>query len=148
MTTQKAQAKKLRTVENLILFTFVIVLFAGCAGSDIKQATDEQAQSVFSESEMPESYYVTPASDIPNIPVTKSENNIKPLVQSDVQQPVEPTIDVFTKEPVDLATDDMLTLNSVKLTTPETKIFYFDTNDHTLSAEQRNTLKEHAAHRP
>ena len=44
----------------------------------------------------------------------------------------------------DLATDDMLTLNSVKLTTPETKIFYFDTNDHTLSAEQRNTLKEHA----
>ena len=133
--------KKLRTVENLILLTFPIVLFAGCAGSDVKPVTEGQNQAVLTETSTQGYDYPFPATEIPKISVVETHSN---LHESEIIHNSETSSDVITTEPADSASAPQESVNTAKLTIPESKIFYFDTNVHTLTEDQRKQLQAHA----
>ncbi len=137
-------SKKLRTTENLILITFPVVLFAGCAGSDIKPVETEQTPSTVFRIQTPENNNPAPATELAELTVNEfrgsheklatRESNIDLLSETTISEPVEPDMSSVPQQPV----------NTIVSTIPEQKIFYFDTNVYTLSDDQRALLQAHA----
>lgn len=119
--------RKLRTVENLIMLTFPLVLFAGCAGSDVKPVESETAAMTISEPQHKEIAF--PASETEISQVTPIEPEVSP-VENEIRQ-----------DEIELVQKTVDTENS---TMPGEKIFFFDTDRYTLKEEQRQTLKQHA----
>jgi len=126
--------KKLRTIENLIILTFPVVLFAGCAGSDIKSTSENQIQSSVSQQQSIET--TDPIS-------TTSVSLPESLTISDAEK----TIKSFEMETNENLIDQPVITDEIStdiVTIPEKKIYYFDTNAHVLSDDQRNELQKHA----
>ncbi|WP_455375302.1 OmpA family protein [Kaarinaea lacus] len=134
--------KKLRTVENLILLTFPIVLFAGCAGSDVKPVTEEQNQAVLTETSTQEYDISLPARETPELSVVEIQSN--PDESEILGNNNEATGNVSTPDSVDSSIALQKSIDTAPSTIPEAKIFYFDTNVHTLTDDQRKQLQGHA----
>lgn len=128
--------KKLRTIENLIILTFPVVLFAGCAGSDIKSTSENQIQSSVSQQqsiEITDPISTTSVSLPESLTISDAEKTIKSFEME--------TNENLIDQPV--ITDEISTDTDV-VAIPEKKIYYFDTNAHVLSDDQRNELQKHA----
>ena len=128
---------KLRTIENLILLTFTAVVFAGCAGGDVKPVTAEKQSvpNIFTSQE-------TESAD------TQSEMDTSPksfALTSDDTLNIE-RIEIKEHELTDQPVIEEVSVaqETESLKEPENKLFFFDTNAHLLSDEQKNELKLHA----
>ena len=66
-------AKKLKIIENIILVTFPAVLFAGCAGSDIKPISEEQFKTTYSDQQ--NSDYQNPLLESDSLNVSYNDND-------------------------------------------------------------------------
>lgn len=134
-------SKKLRTIENLILLTFPVVLFAGCAGSDVKPVINGHSPTTISEVQEPEDSNPVPVSDYPKISIMESKKEIEePTPRNHENSSDSTTVEIAATEPIE--TQD--SVKTVTLSIPEKKMFYFDTNIHTLSDDQRHELRSHA----
>jgi peptidoglycan-associated lipoprotein len=125
----------LHRFENLIMITFPIVLFAGCAGSDIKPVVAEK----------PVATYVTYVNPLPEpdlleiSTVMPSPDETDPSIRDDNQQEIS-RLSTEERPPIDTTSDGTSTV----LPTPATSILYFDTDKHQLRTEQHEALKQHA----
>lgn len=128
--------RKLRVVENLILLTFPVVLFAGCAGSDVKPAQQKQTQMMITKNETPDQSFTYTETDSPVVFELNSDSVIEKM--TDTKESTRQETDSQIVEKADDIEDTAL------ITTPEKKIFFFDTNHHQLSEDQRKELKQHA----
>ena len=126
--------KKLRTIENLIILTFPVVLFAGCAGSDIKSTSENQIQSSVSQQQSIETTDLISTTSV-SLPESLTISDADKTIESVEMETNENLID----QPV--ITDE---ISTDIVTIPEKKIYYFDTNAHVLSDDQRNELQQHA----
>ena len=122
--------RKLRTVENLIMLTFPLALFAGCAGSDIKPVENKTPTAYQSQSS--EKDIATPVKEIEVPQVTL----LKPKPSTENQAIINSTPDEIA---VTQDTDDSETVQ-----TPQKNVLFFDTDIHVLSEAQRHELKQHA----
>lgn len=123
--------KKLRTIENLIMLTFPLVLFAGCAGNDVKP--EQQLSTPFTISEQQNTETAMPAQEI--------DEPVVSLIQADTRSTdfqKDTTFDDSETQPKE--TDNQ----PASIAMPENKIFFFDTNNHVLNEQQRLDLRQHA----
>ncbi|MGD8558723.1 MAG: OmpA family protein [Gammaproteobacteria bacterium] len=161
--------RKLRVIENAILLAFPLALFAGCAGSDIKPAPVEKSGSSYSQSytsyENP-----LPEDELTDISMVYTvEQNMSDTSPVEQQQGTEPVItehepdiswddntaQLSFDEPATQDSTDSLNESSERVSkmagtgtdtiqTPESIVFYFDTDKHQLQDEQRQELQQHA----
>lgn len=130
--------KNLHRFENLIMLTFPIVLFAGCAGSDIKPTTEETPVAIYTSHGNPLPEHET--LEISTVmPVPDHTNYTDPSI-SDVGQ--SEIMSESTGEDSQAAVDDTTSHTASRI--PETSILYFGTNDYQLRGEQRDALKQTA----
>lgn len=134
-------AKKLKIVENLILITFPVVLFAGCAGNDVKPILSEPSQLDKPQIQTGQFHDPYPKTDL------------EPVSFFDTQK--EPTVENLTTEGEPVISATVISTNeiieplekkndNVAPASPEKNVFYFDTDVHRLSDEQHNELRQHA----
>ena len=126
--------RKLRTVENLIMLTFPLVLFAGCAGSDIKPVENKIPTTYQSQSS--EKELATPVKEVEVPQVSLIEPEIEPEPSTENQAGVDTKLDEVA---LTQGSDD-----SEPVTVPQNNILFFDTDIHALSQDQRHELKQHA----
>lgn len=129
--------KKLRFIENMIIVTFPIVLFAGCAGSDVKPTMEENSVSTYSEYENP-----LPESDLMNISSTYEVSNESELAVSEDTSPYTPVSNTAVDH--EKSSQPIIQATSPTPTLPTSNILRFDTDKHVLADEQRTELKQHA----
>ena len=138
-------SNKLRIIENLILITFPVVLFAGCAGSDIKPAEPEQSSSTFFGIQKQEASHASPASGKEEISVVEYHNsNEQTVTKNDSTDPANNTEENRTPDPTDLTVHSQKPVKAITTAIPKKEIFFFNTNVYTLSDEQRIQLAFHA----
>lgn len=127
--------KNLRRFENLIMITFPVVLFAGCAGSDIKPLVDEKPTASYS-------VYTNPILEL-ELQETSIVNSLPddkdPAISDDTPSSFSEN-DMNTEER-HVASKDDNTASIIE--TPETSILYFATDDYQLLTEQQNALKQY-----
>jgi len=128
--------KNLRRFENLIMITFPIVLFAGCAGSDIKPTAIENPIATYTSDDNP-----SPDQDLLEISsVVPAPDYTDPSVSNEAQREV--MIEEGTDEASQVAADDVTADMETQI--PETSILYFETNRYQLLGEQHSMLKQYA----
>ena len=127
---------KMRLFENMIIVTFPLVLFAGCAGSDIKPAVEDKPYATYSahENPFPEQELMT------NSTSYAIEEAMDPVV-NDAEQPLAIHEAHDTQELAELS---MVESPGNIAQPPSTHILYFDTDHYQLLDEQREILKQHA----
>jgi len=134
-------SKKLRTIENLILLTFPVVLFAGCAGNDVKPVISDNALTTISAAQEPEDSNPLPATEYPSITTMEVERDIEESTQKNQDNVIDSmAVETVAKESI----EKQNTVKNTTLSVPDKKVFYFDTNIHTLTDTQRNELRSHA----
>lgn len=131
--------RKLRTVENLILITFPIVLFAGCAGNDIKPTSGgPNEEGIISELQATDFGDGGISAESDSLPVSL----VQPAKEEQIADDTTANISVTNKgselNPVSNQAND------VSIAIPDKKIFFFNTNIYTLTEKQREELKHHA----
>ena len=131
MTTQK-----LRKIENLIILTFAVVLFAGCAGSDVKPVLSEPTQLMPLEQDgklVEDSDGITNSEKLPVLSEdtgtddsgdaqlsqqNEEKTNLTQLIESDAKPVMQPI--------------------------PDNKVYFFETDSSALSDSQKQELIKHA----
>jgi outer membrane protein OmpA-like peptidoglycan-associated protein len=152
--------KKLRFIENMIIVTFPIILFAGCAGSDVKPSIEENPMATYSDYENP-----LPENDLMEISTAYQAPNESKLIisedssSSELSETIKTSLndteivkhDSSPNTPVsDTAADEENYTQSIIHATnstpalPINNLLSFDTDKHTLADEQRTELKQHA----
>lgn len=127
--------KNLHRFENLIMITFPVVLFAGCAGSDIKPIDEEKSTASYSvyTNPLPETELLEISTQIP------AAYDMDPAIHDDTPSGISEN-DINTEEQVVASTDDN---NGSTIEIPETSILYFATDDYQLLSEQQDALKQY-----
>ena len=127
--------ENLHRFENLIMITFPIVLFAGCAGSDIKPTAEQKQVATYTsyDNPLPEHELLEIGTIMPVPDYT--DPSISDVGQSEV-------VSESTGEESQVAVEDSTTDTAPQI--PETRILYFGTNDYQLLSEQRDALKQYA----
>jgi outer membrane protein OmpA-like peptidoglycan-associated protein len=127
--------KYLRRFENLIMITFPVVLFAGCAGSDIKPLVEEKPAASYSVYTNP-----IPELELEGISILNSLPDDKdPAISDDTPSSLSEN-NMNTEEQHVASTDD----NTASIIeAPETSILYFATDDYQLLTEQQDALKQY-----
>lgn len=128
--------KNLHRFENLIMMTFPVVLFAGCAGSDIKPIVEEKPTASYS-------VYTNPLPETELLEIstqTPPTNDVDPAISDDTPSGISEN-DIKTNEQ-DVASTDANNGSTIEV--PETSILYFATDDYQLLTEQRNVIKQYA----
>lgn len=128
--------KNLHRFENLIMITFPVVLFAGCAGSDIKPIVEEKPTASYSvnTNPLPETELLEISTQIP------AAYDMDPAIHDDTPSGISEN-DINTEEQVVASRDDN---NGSTIEIPETSILYFATDDYQLLTEHQNALKQYA----
>jgi len=129
-------AVKLRTVENLILLTFPLVVFAGCAGSDVKPANQEPVQLGVYQSQLLENNDQTKNSDLSTVSLANENSGNQYTTKTTEEAPAAK----IEKE----STEEKRAIASNTPPIPENMLFFFDTNTYILSQKQREELNSHA----
>ncbi|WP_455208139.1 OmpA family protein [Kaarinaea lacus] len=127
---------KMRLFENMIIVTFPLVLFAGCAGSDIKPAAEDKPYATYSEHENP-----FPGQELMTNSTSYAIEEAMDPVVNDAEQPLTIHEVHDTRELAELSIVETPG-NIAQL--PSTHILYFDTDHYQLLDEQREILKQHA----
>lgn len=132
--------KKIRFIENMIIVTFPVVLFAGCAGSDIKPGVEEKPMATYSEYENP-----LPEKDLMEISTAYDTSNEAELTVSAVTPVSDTTVDhEQTTEDHEQTTQSVIQANSSTPELPNNNLLRFGTDKHELVDNQRIELKQHA----
>jgi len=129
-------SRKIRTVENLILLTFPLVLFVGCAGSDVKPVNEEMTQLSMTKPQTTEFNGSLLEPDTTSVSLAKSD--IEPHIA------IEPTTQISQTDTKNAVSSEHDQSALIALKIPDNKIFFFDTNIYKLSEQQREQLKLHA----
>ena len=127
----------LHRFENLIMITFPVVLFAGCAGSDIKPIVEEKPTASYSvyTNPLPETELLEISTQIAAV------NDMDPAISDDTPSGVSEN-DIINTDDQDVASTDDNNGSTVEI--PETSILYFATDNYQLLTEQQDTLKQYA----
>ena len=139
--------KKLRFIENMIIVTFPVVLFAGCAGGDIKPTIEEKPVATYSgyDNPLPETELVTiSTTDESELPT--SEPGQASQVSNDIASHDSAPYTPFEETNLNLEQDTQTVMQTTSSTPelPGNNRFKFDTDKYTLLDEQRQELQQHA----
>ena len=127
--------KNLHRFENLIMVTFPIALFAGCAGSDIKPMVEEKPVATYADYNNP-----LPEQELLEISAVMPAPDYTDPSISDDNQREESSVNNSAAPQVTTASDNSSTTPQI----PETSILYFETNEYQLLTDQQEALKQHA----
>ena len=151
---------KLRLIENMIIFTFPVVLFAGCAGSDVKPTMEDNSAATYSDYNNPltetalidistsyaadESAELSVTEDTSSTELSK-ENQTSYDDTGIVSRNNSPyTLDNETTPSQKQNSQSIIhTTNSMPVL-PDTNLLQFDTDKYELLDDQQMTLKQHA----
>lgn len=135
--------RKLRTVENLIMLAFPIVLFAGCAGNDVKPVLSEPDTLTISQKTDTEQVMdITSSADEPELPIVSEINADIPGDNSIPAEQIKPG-----EQSGQLALNENPETEKISteiVLAPDKMIFFFDTDIHMMTNEQREELRQHA----
>jgi len=152
--------KKIRFIENIIIVTFPVVLFAGCAGSDVKPTMEENSLATYSEYNNP-----LPKSDLVDISTAYEISSVSELSVAENTSLNEPSeSNHISHNDTDIASHDsapytpysesklsqeqnapsVIHVTSSSPVLPINNIIKYDTNKHELLDEQQAELKLHA----
>ena len=152
--------KKLRFIENMIIITFPVVLFAGCAGSDVKPTMEDQSIATYSDYNNP-----IPESDLMDISTAydaASESELS--VSEDTSSNAVSEASQTSHNDTDTASHDSAPYTPYSETNlgqepntqsvlhatnsapvlPVNNIIKFDTDKHQLLDDQQTELKQYA----
>jgi peptidoglycan-associated lipoprotein len=151
---------KLRLIENMIIFTFPVVLFAGCAGSDVKPTMEDNSVATYSDynNPLPETALIDistsyAADESAELSVTEDTSSTE---LSKENQTSHDETGIVSRNSSPYTPDSEITLSqkqnsqSIMHTTnsmpelPGNNLFKFDTDKYQLLDDQQMTLKQHA----
>ncbi len=140
--------KRLRLIENIIMLTFPVVLFAGCAGSDIKPTNEDQLVASYSDYDNP-----LPETDLMNNSTAyevSTRENPEASEQSFLDQsatisqlPMNDSDDNFSQDGTK-TTPTVVQASRPVLELPTENVFRFSTDKYELADDQKTELEQHA----
>ena len=127
--------RNLQRFENLIMITFPIVMFAGCAGSDTKPVIAEKPAVTYATYSNP-----LPEQEFPEISTAMPlADEIDPAISDDTLPDLSDENVTAKKQHVTGTNDsDIATIQ-----TPNTSILYFETDRFQLRSAQQETLQQY-----
>ncbi|WP_455218498.1 OmpA family protein [Kaarinaea lacus] len=128
--------RKIRFIENLIIVTFPVVLFAGCAGSDIKPGVEEKSLATYSGYEHP-----LPENDLMDISTAYDTPNETQLSVAELYPVRDTSID---QEQTTENQEQTTQANNLTPELPTNNLLKFGTDIHELANDQRIELEQHA----
>ena len=153
---------KLRLIENMIIFTFPVVLFAGCAGSDVKPSMEDDSLATYSDynNPLPETALIDMSTsyepdESAELSVSVTEDTSSSELSKENQASHDET-EIVNHESSSYTPDSEATIGQIQnsqsasLTTnsmpvlPGNNLFTFDTDKYQLIDDQQMTLKQHA----
>ena len=127
--------KKLSYIENLIMLSFTAVVFAGCAGNDIKTGKDQSAPANLSTEK------TQTTADSQAYPVTPMEISSAETRAIDTQDSNTDSDDTSTSTKLALGNNPETPDNSTVFKLPDNSMLFYDTDKYKLVDDQRSQIQ-------